>query len=1336
VIGIVLVQLGGAILRAEWTEQQLAWALEAALEHGSGERAVVGGLEILPSQARVELHGLVLSHRSDDPEHDGMTVLAVDQISVQFRPKSGGPWVGQVEVHKPVLRLHLDSDGLREFREVTEASVDAFPWSTLSLTDGTVVLDVPDGQVRGTGITIASVEDQDDRYDVWLDELAWSHGGMEQRDLGVRLLAVQATPERLVLPQINLQTEALSLSGDLAAIVDGPLGGNLSLSMSLPALDALVTPPTRLEGDAYLDIDLSGTMSEPVAEGSALLTDLLVHHVNHSGNSVQYQVPRARLGWRASDGVVQVVDGRVDWGGGQLSVDGRLELDTSAVEAAISLENLSLAEAIRQASGPADAWTSFTGDGEVDVHGTLRPLALAGGFDLALIDVVVDNGPLRAGRSERLIAVPKVRLRGDLEVDSEAIRIHAKDFVAGATSGEVDARVGFHWYGPLDIQVDLDRTNLSTFRPLKGLDLRGHGQVHGRIHGPFDAIQYTANTRLADFSMLGIGFADQVQARFECSDSRTLEFTDVRALTGQTPYQGSVRFDTKDPDLGIDLEITEGRIVDILAMVDVDVGIVDGDVRGSIALAGDPSALDGDVVLQLQSVDLLGERFAGGELYSWMDGGRATLETLSLARWNGEEGVMVRGTIGSGWRTNLDVVATGFRVQRLDALGRLDLPIQGRLSVDARIGGTLMAPEPHGRIAVRDSWFSGYEVPDSTVYFDTTGGLMQLEGHLLGKGMSFEGSIEMGQEGNYRAVARLDRFPLHTVLPAAVDGTLVEAWLSGSVKSEGALAGAERFARVDARGTGLDFDWERHHLRAVAPWTFRLDGKRLALEGLKISGGDTKLHLDGKTQADGRVHWRGGGQLDLDLARLGVTGLQRADGTGVLRVETGQSETGLVVDMATCGATVKGTWFPHPVADLRGVIRATRGGYSLRVLDPGGTDAAWWAASEGLRRCAERLPEQPQLAAETGGGGAEIEGRISAVRWVPTYFDLTGKLSDGRIRYFDFLPSAVGDVELSFNGSVGKDLLLSGQIDIREMMFGQRIEWEDWLLAVSDEWQDSSVSAEKDPLFAMDLKIAAKDTVRMRNNVADMTASGELRIVGDTARPGLIGSIRAQPGGRIHLKEREFELERGELRFVDPLTYDPDVDIVLRTDVRTREQNYDVEYRVLGTYEDWRAETSSEPVLSSADINALLLFGMTKDELERYGGLGGVLAVEGGDLLASKVFLSGGLGKERGGLFSIVEPLSPDRLDLVSGVSERGSGILSSDLRLLYENELDDLRLPGTLMIFEQNLTRVSDTYLGLEQRLARTLFARTYWASEQHGRHLAIGGAYGLEMKVRWELD
>jgi hypothetical protein len=153
-------------------------------------------------------------------------------------------------------------------------------------------------------------------------------------------------------------------------------------------------------------------------------------------------------------------------------------------------------------------------------------------------------------------------------------------------------------------------------------------------------------------------------------------------------------------------------------------------------------------------------------------------------------------------------------------------------------------------------------------------------------------------------------------------------------------------------------------------------------------------------------------------------------------------------------------------------------------------------------------------------------------------------------------------------------------------------------------------------------------------------------------------------------------------------------------------------------------------------VNALLLFGMTRAELERYGGLGSALALEGGDILASSVLFSGLDDEDRGGLFRIVDPLRPERLDLVSGVSERGSGIVTSELRLLYENELSDVGLPGTMMIFEQNISRSSDTYLGIEQRLARTLYARTYWGSEQVGRYLDLGGAYGFDVKIRWELD
>ena len=93
---------------------------------------------------------------------------------------------------------------------------------------------------------------------------------------------------------------------------------------------------------------------------------------------------------------------------------------------------------------------------------------------------------------------------------------------------------------------------------------------------------------------------------------------------------------------------------------------------------------------------------------------------------------------------------------------------------------------------------------------------------------------------------------------------------------------------------------------------------------------------------------------------------------------------------------------------------------------------------------------------------------------------------------------------------------------------------------------------------------------------------------------------------------------------------------------------------------------------------------------------------------------------------------------VVSGASERGSGSLSSDLRLLYEKDLVSLdpRLAETRLIFEQNIYRLSDYYLGFEQKLSRSLYARGFWSGESLGGPAVRGGAYGLEFNVRWEVD
>jgi hypothetical protein len=361
-----------------------------------------------------------------------------------------------------------------------------------------------------------------------------------------------------------------------------------------------------------------------------------------------------------------------------------------------------------------------------------------------------------------------------------------------------------------------------------------------------------------------------------------------------------------------------------------------------------------------------------------------------------------------------------------------------------------------------------------------------------------------------------------------------------------------------------------------------------------------------------------------------------------------------------------------------------------------------------------------------GGGDFTAGGTIEADSFVPTHFALSTDVQDARVRYLDFLPAGVGDASLTFDGPVD-DLLLSGNILVEDMTFAERIDWESWLLEFSGEHLSGAVAESAEDYFNLDISVRSEDTIRFRNNVGDFTVSADLQFLGNTSRPGLSGRLRAQSGGRVLLKERDFEINRAELRFTDPYSFDPDVDIEVLTEVSTREQDYAINYSVRGLYSDWGTSTRFEPALPQADINALLLFGLTMEEMERYGGAVGALAVEGGDLLASKLGIVERVGQGVVGL----DTVRPERIDLVSGVSERGSGAVSSDLRLLVEKDLD-----WATLIFEQNLSRSGDTYLGLERRLARLFYVRSYWAREQVGRRLDLGGAYGLEANIRGEID
>ena len=95
------------------------------------------------------------------------------------------------------------------------------------------------------------------------------------------------------------------------------------------------------------------------------------------------------------------------------------------------------------------------------------------------------------------------------------------------------------------------------------------------------------------------------------------------------------------------------------------------------------------------------------------------------------------------------------------------------------------------------------------------------------------------------------------------------------------------------------------------------------------------------------------------------------------------------------------------------------------------------------------------------------------------------------------------------------------------------------------------------------------------------------------------------------------------------------------------------------------------------------------------------------------------------------ELLRLDRVDIISGPTDRNSAYVSSALRLLAEKDIGD----GTIRL-EQNITDTTDVFVSWEQKLTQRLYTRLYWASQQQGRSINGRGAVGAEFEVQWELD
>jgi outer membrane protein assembly complex protein YaeT len=178
------------------------------------------------------------------------------------------------------------------------------------------------------------------------------------------------------------------------------------------------------------------------------------------------------------------------------------------------------------------------------------------------------------------------------------------------------------------------------------------------------------------------------------------------------------------------------------------------------------------------------------------------------------------------------------------------------------------------------------------------------------------------------------------------------------------------------------------------------------------------------------------------------------------------------------------------------------------------------------------------------------------------------------------------------------DIVVGGEVDIREGSYVEQFDFSN--IGTTDLIGKADSRSGFVQVFGLkvryDIKIKTVQPVAINNNLAKLSARADMRLVGDPARPGMVGTISLDRGGKVYFGGRTYYIERGVVSFANEARIDPVYDLVATSQVN----EYQVSLRLSGTGSEIAATYTSDPPLSQNDIIALLLTG--KPQSESSGG--------------------------------------------------------------------------------------------------------------------------------------
>jgi len=994
----------------------------------------------------------------------------------------------------------------------------------------------------------------------------------------------------------------------------------------------------------------------------------------------------------------------------------------------VTLQNATLTAPGGTVNGQASLthWSEFHADGNLqglDVREVVRVLTdkpapwratLAGGFS-----------------ADASLARPAAKFQGNIGVypgDENPIEGHLDinyDQVAGTLAlGQsylhtVSTRVDFSGTLGEKLDVRAQSTNLDDLAPAivmadgPALPVRlnnGRAAFIGAVTGPVDDPRIAGQATLTSFivTLNGTPHAfDSLAESFSASknDVRVSAFTLARATTTADGEAHLTARNGSFEDAAIDAKINlhNAQIGAILKEEGVDFDAT-GVASAAAHITGTTQNLIVDVAVQAEKLAAFDEqvdRVSGQVHYA----DRSVIVTAGDAR-AGAGRIRFEGSYAESGETKFSVTAENLPAVRIHALTKLPMRADGILA--AKFSGTAHATENTfdlktltGTGSARNVALDGDNVGDVSLTAEMRGAELAVHSTATVRGVNFDATGAFTLTGDEPGTVtiqapRIDIATAHRIY--RIGGTNeqknevlpFEGFLEGRATLAIALKKPQDFraevildqAQINARKTQalkLGVQPQDVVLHNTKPVVVVLTSKEARLKSAQFAARDTSLEATGGIPFDATT--------PADLSVKGSVNL------AILQLYNADL---LARGNATVQAVVKGS-LRDPQVNGRMELKNA----SLYLADlPNGIDNANGSVVFDRNRATIET-----LTADTGGGKVFLSGFVE-LRDILTY-RLQAEAQTVRVRYPEDV-STTFNAKLALNGTSDSSTL-SGSITLTRAAFNPRSDFGGLMALAAKPVPAPATPNEYLRGMQFDVRIENGPNFEFQTSLTrDVEAEVDLRLRGTPIRPVLLGSISVNQG-EIKIFGNRYSVDRGDIRFLNPVKIEPTFDM----DLETRARGITVNISFSGTVQKLNVNYSSDPPLQTRDIIALLAVGRDPNSL--------------GTTAAGQLATSSSTGLEAGGglLGQAISAQLSSRLQRFFGAS-----------RVKIDPTVTGVdNLPQARLTLEQQVTKeITLTYITNLNRTQEQV-VQFEWDFSSHWSAIAVrqdNGLFGIDFLYR----